>query len=91
MIALGAGAGQLFIQVTAIGSTTATNTSQNTGVVNVSTHSGTMRWHVSINNPEAQAITARFVAAGFGAGGPIQNWSAEQPLTVPGGGSLVLQ
>jgi hypothetical protein len=77
---------RLFIQVTAIGSSSAADTN----LVNVSTVSGSMRWHVSIQNPESHPITARFEAQGFGTGAPPQTWNSQTALTVPAGGTLVL-
>ena len=75
---------RLFIQVTAIGGGNVSST----GMVNVSSASSDMRFHVSVQNPETFPITARFVAT-FGPGGPPQAWSIA-PITVPAGGSLTL-
>ena len=82
VIALGARAHLLSIQVTAVGSAAAGPD----GRLNVSTSSGSMRWHASVHNAEATPITAR-VVAGFG---PPQSWGAATAVTVPAGGTVVL-
>ena len=87
VVALGADAERLFIQVTAIG---ASAPSTPGGPINVSTNSGLMRWHVAIQNPEEYPISARVVAEAFGTGGPTQAWDASRLMTIPGGGRLVL-